>query len=135
MRAVAQRRGQPLFRARLLDAYDRQCAITGCSALEVLEAAHVLPYKGDHTNRVDNGLLLRADLHTLFDCQLLWITADNTVALAPALLATDYASLQGQPLRLPTSSSDHPNPAHLAAHAAACVARHSLSETGSSGAC
>ncbi len=135
MRAIAQRRGQPLFRARLLDAYDRQCAITGCSALEVLEAAHVLPYKGDHTNRVDNGLLLRADLHTLFDCQLLWITADNTVALAPALLATDYASLQGQPLRLPTSSSDHPNPAHLAAHAAACVARHSLSETGSSGAC
>ena len=101
----------------------------------MLEAAHVLPYKGDHTNRVDNGLLLRADLHTLFDCQLLWITADNTVALAPALLATDYASLQGLPLRLPASSSDHPNPAHLAAHAATCVARHSLSETGPSGAC
>ncbi len=126
MRAVAQRRGHPLFRARLLDAYDRQCAITGCSALEVLEAAHVLPYRGEHTNRMDNGLLLRADLHTLFDCQLLWITAENTVALAPALLATDYASLQGRPLRLPVSKGDHPNPAHLAEHATACKTRHSL---------
>lgn len=124
MRAVAQRRGQPLFRARLLDAYDRQCAITGCSALEVLEAAHVLPYRGEHTNRVDNGLLLRADLHTLFDCQLLWITAENTVALAPALLATGYATLAGKPLALPTTKAHRPNPAHLAEHAAACVARH-----------
>ncbi|PZR80025.1 MAG: HNH endonuclease [Stutzerimonas stutzeri] len=126
MRAVAQRRGQPLFRARLLDAYEGKCAITGCSALEVLEAAHVLPYRGDHTNRVDNGLLLRADLHTLFDCQLLWITEENTVALAPALLATDYASLQGQALRLPASRANHPNPAHLAEHARACHARHLL---------
>lgn len=127
MRAVAQRRGQPLFRAKLLDAYGGRCAITGCSASEVLEAAHVLPYKGDHTNRVDNGLLLRADLHTLFDCQQLWITVENTVALAPALLTTDYASLQGQPLRLPASAANHPNPGHLAAHARACMDRHSLS--------
>lgn len=94
--------------------------------MEVLEAAHVLPYRGEHTNRMDNGLLLRADLHTLFDCQLLWITAENTVALAPALLATDYASLQGLQLRLPVSKGDHPNPAHLAEHATACKTRHSL---------
>jgi hypothetical protein len=124
MRAVAQRRGQPLFRAKLLDAYGGRCAITGCSAVEVLEAAHVLPYKGAHTDRVDNGLLLRADLHTLFDCQLLWITPEHTVALAPSLLTTDYATLAGKPLALPTTTAHRPNPAHLAEHAAACVARH-----------
>ncbi|MCG8277945.1 MULTISPECIES: HNH endonuclease [Stenotrophomonas] len=125
MRAVAQRRGQPLFRAKLLDAYGGRCAITGCSALEVLEAAHVLPYKGTHSNRVDNGLLLRADLHTLFDCQLLWITPVHTVALAPSLLTTDYAGLQGKALALPASRAHRPNAAHLADHAARCQARHS----------
>lgn len=127
MRAVAQRRGQPLFRAKLLDAYGGRCAITGCSAVEVLDAAHVLPYKGEHTNRLDNGLLLRADLHTLFDCGLLWVTPDNTVALAPSLLATDYAALQGKPLNLPTSAIHRPHPTHLAGHAKSCIARHSAS--------
>lgn len=125
MRAVTQRRGQPLFRAKLLDAYGGRCAITGCSALEVLEAAHVLPYKGAHTNRLDNGLLLRADLHTLFDCHLLWITPVHTVALAPSLLTTDYAALQGKELILPASTTYRPNPAHLADHAARCQARRS----------
>lgn len=123
MRAVHLRRGQPLFRARLLDAYNSRCAISGCTAVEVLEAAHVLPYRGEHTHRVDNGLLLRADLHTLFDCQLLWITSAHTVALAPSLLATDYAELQGKLLTLPTSKADHPNPAHLDEHAHRCRAR------------
>lgn len=125
MRAVAQRRGQPLFRAKLLDAYGGRCAITGSPAVEVLEAAHVLPYRGDHTNRLDNGLLLRADLHTLFDCQLLWITPEHTVALAPSLLATDYAALLGKPVALPAALEHRPNPAHLAEHAKACMARHS----------
>ncbi|MBB3277343.1 HNH endonuclease [Pseudoxanthomonas sp. OG2] len=124
MRAVAQRRGQPLFRAKLLDAYGGRCAVTGCSAAEVLEAAHVLSYKGEHTNRLDNGLLLRADLHTLFDCGLLWVTPENTVALAPSLLTTDYAVLVGKGLALPSELAYRPNPGHLAEHAAACMARH-----------
>jgi len=123
MRTVAQRRGQPLFRARMLDAYGSRCAISGCTAVEVLEAAHLLPYRGEHTNRVDNGLLLRADLHTLFDCHLIWITPEHTVAVAPSLLATDYAALHGQILNLPTSPADRPNPAHLAEHAQRCQAR------------
>lgn len=123
MRAVAQRRGQPLFRAQLLDAYGGGCAITGCTALEVLEAAHIVPYRGEHTHRVDNGLLLRADLHTLFDCQLLWITSEHTVELAPSLMATDYAVFAGQPINLPDDRRSHPNPAHLAEHAQRCRAR------------
>ncbi len=123
MRAVAQRRGQPMFRNRLMDAYGSRCAITGCSAVEVLEAAHVLPYKGEHTNRLDNGLLLRADLHTLFDCGLLWVTEEETVAMAPSLLQTDYAHLLGAPLRLPHLVTNRPNPAHLKEHARRCLAR------------
>lgn len=124
MRAVAMRRGQSLFRARLLDAYGSRCAITGSSAVEVLEAAHVLPFRGEHTDRVDNGLLLRADLHTLFDCQLLWITPEHTVALAPSLMATDYAGLHGKPLLLPASPTNRPHPVHLAEHARLCRLRH-----------
>lgn len=123
MKAVAQRRGQPLFRARLLDAYGSRCAITRCSAVEVLEAAHVLPYRGDHTDRTDNGLLLRADVHTLFDCGLLWVTEERTIALAPSLLQTDYSQLQGLPLRLPPAAENHPNPAHLKEHAERCLTR------------
>ncbi|MEN9196865.1 HNH endonuclease [Xanthomonas euvesicatoria] len=120
MRAVAQRRGQSFFRNQLLDAYGGRCAITGCSAKEVLEAAHILPYRGDHTDRVDNGLLLRADLHTLFDCLLLWITPENKVALAPSLLTTDYLTLRGQTVRQPESRKNRPNPDHLSEHARRC---------------
>jgi putative restriction endonuclease len=123
MKAVAQRRGQPLFRARLLYAYGSRFAITGCSAVEVLEAAHVLLYRGDHTDRTDNGLLLRADVHTSFDCGLLWVTEERTIALAPSLLRTDYSQLQGLPLRLPLAAENHPNPAHLKKHADLCLAR------------
>lgn len=123
MRAVAQRRGQPLFRAQLLEAYGGCCAITGCRATEVLEAAHILPYRGDHTHRVDNGLLLRADLHTLFDCMMLWITPDLTVELSPSLMHTDYAALSGQWINLPDEKHQHPNKKHLADHANRCKAR------------
>lgn len=122
MQAVAQRRGQSLFRAKLLDAYDRTCTITGCSAVEVLEAAHVLPYRGDHTDRLDNGLLLRSDVHTLFDCLLLWITDKHTVDIAPTLATTEYAKLRGKLVRLPQHPGDRPNPSHLAEHAARCKA-------------
>lgn len=115
--AVAQRQGQGAFRAKLLEAYGQCCAITGCNAVAVLEAAHILPYRGEHTHRADNGLLLRSDLHTLFDLGLLWITEAHTVAIADTLRGTDYEGLDGQALRLPAQMEHHPNPAHLAAHA------------------
>ncbi len=118
MIAIAQRQGQGAFRAKILDAYGQRCAISGCSAVAVLEAAHILPYRGEHTHRVDNGLLLRSDLHTLFDLGLFWITARYTVAVSPTLNGTEYEALSGQALRLPECIEHHPNPAHLAQHAA-----------------
>jgi predicted restriction endonuclease len=72
MRLIVECQGQPAFWDALLQAYERQCAITGCTVLQILEAAHIMPYMGKPTNRVDNGLLLRSDLHTLFDLGLIW---------------------------------------------------------------
>lgn len=115
--AIAQRQGQSAFRAKLLDAYGQCCAITGCSAVAVLEAAHIIPYRGEHTHRVDNGLLLRSDIHTLFDLGLLWITPAHQVAIAPVLRGTEYEPLEGKALRLPAQAEHHPNPAHLAEQA------------------
>lgn len=66
-RMVVLRQGQRAFRDALMDAYGRRCAITGCTIGDILEAAHISPYLGAHTNHVTNGLLLRADIHTLFD--------------------------------------------------------------------
>ena len=70
MRAICIRRGQPAFRAALLVAYGGRCAITDCDVEDVLEAAHISPYRGLSSNHASNGLLLRADIHTLFDCGL-----------------------------------------------------------------
>ena len=85
-RMIAQRRGQRAFRNNLFDAYGGRCAITGCEVPDVLEAAHIFPYRGEETNKVKNGLLLRADVHTLFDCGLIAVDeVKMTVLVAPAL--------------------------------------------------
>jgi hypothetical protein len=68
-REIVQRRGQRKFREKLLKAYGYRCAICGCDCVDVLEAAHVPPYLDGATNHITNGMLLRGDLHTLFDLQ------------------------------------------------------------------
>ncbi|PRH81244.1 HNH endonuclease [Arenimonas caeni] len=125
--AVAQRQGQGAFRAKLLEAYDSCCTISGCNAVAVLEAAHIVPYRGEHTHRVDNGLLLRSDLHTLFDLGLLWINQDHTVGIAASLMGTEYETLEGCALRLPKSEENYPNPVHLAAQRRLAQERHGAS--------
>ncbi|MGX9117879.1 HNH endonuclease [Mesorhizobium sp. BHbsci] len=105
-RTIAQRRGQQSFRDALLSAYEGSCAISGCTVVDVLEAVHIVPYKGDATNVVSNGLLLRSDLHTLFDCGLIWIdTKKMTVQIAGALVKTEYEELRGRTLRVPKSAA------------------------------
>jgi hypothetical protein len=116
LRAVVLRRGQPGFRAKLLHAYGGRCAVTGCAVVDVLEAAHIVPYRGDHTQRVDNGLLLRSDIHTLFDLGLLWIDADMKVRVRPSLAGTDYATLDGVALGVPEQKEKCPHPGHLELH-------------------
>lgn len=64
---VEARLGQGAFRALVIDAYDRRCAISAEKTVPVLEAGHIKPYKKSGPNSPRNGLLLRADLHILFD--------------------------------------------------------------------
>lgn len=111
---IVQRQGQPAFRQRLLTAYGGRCAVTGCDATAALEAAHIDPYSGPASQRAPNGLLLRADLHTLFDLDQIGFDPDTlAVALTPALAATAYVELQGVHLRVPTKPADRPDRAAL----------------------
>ncbi|MDR6095982.1 hypothetical protein QE373_003279 [Stenotrophomonas sp. SORGH_AS321] len=123
MKAVAMRKGQGAFRKELLAAYQGRCAISGCTTEHVLEAAHISPYKGEHTNRADNGLLLRSDLHTLFDLGYLWIDEDFRVKFALPLRGADYEAFEGRKLRLPEVAEQRPSAAGLARHAAYAMAR------------
>jgi hypothetical protein len=110
LRAIRIRRGQAQFRAALFDAYGGRCAITRCAVPDVLEAAHITPHLGPLTNHVTNGLLLRADLHTLFDCGLLAIDPDTRrVVTAEALAGSSYAKLANTPLRKPRDDATGPS--------------------------
>jgi 5-methylcytosine-specific restriction enzyme A len=114
---IVRRRGQTAFRQSLLRAYGGRCAMTGCDAEEALEAAHIHPYLGAQTNRVENGLLLRADVHTLFDLGLVAVdSAAMTSVLAGSLMGTQYAVLAGRRLTLPATLADRPSAAALDWH-------------------
>jgi hypothetical protein len=99
--SIVLRRGQPAFRKKLLRLCKGRCLVTGCDVEQALEAAHILPYKGEHTNHPSNGLLLRADLHTLFDLHLVAVDTKNmSLLLAPALKKTSYSDLEGKRLNV-----------------------------------
>jgi hypothetical protein len=114
LREVVQRQGQPAFRNALLAAYGGRCAVTGCDAEDALEAAHIIGYCGPASQDVRNGLLLRADIHTLFDLDLVSICPERLqVVLAPALRTSTYAELHGRPLSLPSVLEQQPDRAAL----------------------
>ena len=66
-RAIATRQGQAGFRKNLLVLYKGKCAVTATRVEQILDAAHIIPYNGKQSNHPKNGLLLRTDIHTLFD--------------------------------------------------------------------
>lgn len=109
-RAIKIRRGQAKFRERLLSAYGRTCAVTGCKIVELLEAAHIQPHADEPNYSVTNGLLLRADIHTLFDLNLLSVDSRLRIRLAPALMKSEYKELEGEPLKEPGTVSEMPSP-------------------------
>jgi hypothetical protein len=99
-RQIRERRGQRPFRDALRKRYGDRCLVTGCEVLAVLEAAHIKPYRGEDDNHPENGLLLRADIHTLFDLDLIGIEPDRLqVELHPDLADDkEYAKLAGKTL-------------------------------------
>ncbi|GAA2341329.1 HNH endonuclease signature motif containing protein [Dactylosporangium salmoneum] len=90
--------------------------MTGESAEAVLEAAHIEPYRGQHSHAITNGLLLRADLHTLFDLHLVAVDHNGNLVVSSHLDGSSYATLQGRPLRLPQQPAHRPSKRGLAAH-------------------
>lgn len=108
--AIVVRQGQGEFRKGLLEAYQRSCAITGCNTVEALEAAHLVPYLGPITNCVTNGVLLRADIHTLFDLGLLSVNPDDyRILISKRLAGSPYQELAGQQMRLPVDNAIWPS--------------------------
>lgn len=119
--AIVQRRGQPAFRKALLDAYGGRCAMTGCDVVDALEAAHIRPYSGSSSNTVNNGLLLRADVHTLFDLYLISVDSKSrNIVCAPALQASSHFKFSGRKLASTSALDSEANSDALAWHRAQC---------------
>lgn len=117
---VAIREGQSAFRQALLCVYDG-CAVTGTRLEAALDAAHISPYKGQQSNKVRNGLILRKDIHRLFDLDLLALEDDGTIRVAPEVSEPIYRELDGRAARLPADEKTRPDPAVLRAHRAKCT--------------
>ncbi|MDM1086394.1 HNH endonuclease [Myroides odoratimimus] len=89
--AIKARRGQQSFRKSLLEIYHSTCVITGCKIVDILEAAHINPFRGEKDNHQSNGILLRADVHTLFDLNLIGIDPESfKVIISDKLKDSEY---------------------------------------------
>ena len=113
--AVRIWRGQNKFRNMLLKIYDERCAITGCEIIEVLEAAHIMPYAKCGDYLLENGVVLRSDLHILFDIGLLKINPEDlTVTLTERLKVCDeYKELHGRKIFEPKNPKHRLNRTYL----------------------
>ncbi|GAB3852953.1 HNH endonuclease [Dactylosporangium cerinum] len=116
LQQVLDRQGQPAFRAELMKAYHGRCAISGCDVSDVLQAAHIDPVASGGRDHVSNGLLLRADLHNLFDKTLIWVDGRNRVRVDPRLKNSEYAEFDGVLLRQPSGSASRPDKEALRRH-------------------
>lgn len=101
-RTVNQRLGQPEFRAKVLDAYGGACAITRCAVRGTLQAAHIVAVGAGGKHAVENSLLLRADVHNLFDLGLLTITSRLQVRVAESVEDEAYRALDGRQIAVPS---------------------------------
>ena len=116
------RLGQGAFRVQLTDAYSRKCSITGEKTLPVLEAAHIKPFADSGPNHIANGILLRADLHKLYDGGYITLTKDLKVEVSKKIKeefqnGREYYQFHGKPLQiLPDRYIDRPNEKYIEWH-------------------
>lgn len=118
---VTPRLGQGSFRVIVTDAYARRCAITGERTLPVLEAAHIRPYSQSGPHEISNGLLLRTDLHTLFDRGYITVSPDLTVRVSRRIRdefenGREYYALEGRPIAAPQPGFTPPGRDYLEWH-------------------
>jgi putative restriction endonuclease len=103
---ILPRLGQGSFRVVIIDAYSRRCAVTGEKVLPVLDAAHIKPFAKDGSNKPDNGILIRSDLHTLFDRGYVTVTPDRRFEVSKHIKEDyenghDYYALHGREIFVP----------------------------------
>lgn len=120
-RLVRPRLGQGGFQALVHDAYERRCSITHHKIAPTLQAAHIKPVSKGGEHRLDNGVLLRSDVHTMFDRGYLGVTPDFKLQVSLRLRAEfgngdEFYARQGEVIRLPQHQSDHPNSEFLEWH-------------------
>jgi putative restriction endonuclease len=115
------RLGQGAFRVLVTDTYNRRCSITGERTLPVLDAAHIKPFAESGPHRIDNGLLLRTDLHKLFDLGYMTITTDFRLEVSRRIKeefknGREYYALQGNQLHLPSDPMYRPSREYIEWH-------------------
>lgn len=118
---VLPRLGQGSFRVIVTDSYQRQCALTGSHVLHVLDAAHIRPYAAGGTHSPNNGLLLRQDIHTLFDRGYITVAPDYRIEVSRRIReefdnGKEYYALSGKPIHLPARTEVRPSPELLTWH-------------------
>lgn len=118
---VRPRLGQGSFRILVTDSYQRMCAVTGEKILPVLQAAHIRPVSSGGLHTVDNGLLLRSDVHTLFDRGYVTVHPDLRLGVSRRLRddfdnGQYYFQFDGEPIALPTRPQDRPDAEALEWH-------------------
>lgn len=120
-RLTVPRVGQDAFKSLILTSYHRRCAITGNKVEPVLQAAHIRPVAEAGQHRVDNGLLLRSDVHILFDRGYLGIDGRHRLLVSPKLRADfgngdEFYARAGSVIGLPERRADRPNADAVAWH-------------------
>jgi putative restriction endonuclease len=118
---ILPRLGQGIFRVVITDAYERRCSVSGEKVLPVLDAAHIRPYAKEGTHKPDNGILLRSDLHTLFDRGYVTVTPDRRFEVSKHIKEDyenghDYYALHGREIFVPRKIVLQPAAENLAWH-------------------
>jgi HNH endonuclease len=117
LQSIVRRLGQHKFRTELLRAYQYRCPITECDLPDALEAAHIQAYRGEQFHHVQNGILLRSDIHTLFDLGKIGIHPDTRrVVISEALRGTVYEKPENKKFKPPEHPTDRPNSEVLRLH-------------------
>jgi putative restriction endonuclease len=118
---ILPRLGQGSFRVMVTDAYERRCAVTSERTLPALDAAHIMQFSEQGGNTVSNGILLRRDLHALFDRGYLTITPSMAVEVSNRIReefenGKDYYRLHGSTIRIPNNPENRPSKVYLEWH-------------------
>lgn len=106
---AALRDGQSRFKVKILKIYSNQCCVTGEKIPELMEAAHIQPYVNDCSNHAQNGLLLRVDIHRLYDNNLIFIDRDYRIHVSGFVKNPNYRQYDGRRITLPNVTNGYPS--------------------------